>query len=85
MLSPQHSRFRPLGRSNGVSHAIKGRMRRGRVRTTKERVYTISVFLTGFILGSMRILLIAPRLGQTIAVIVEVSFILTASWFCRCA
>jgi hypothetical protein len=55
------------------------------VRTTKERVYTISVFLTGFILGSMRILLIAPRLGQTIAVIVEVSFILTASWFCRCA
>ena len=60
-------------------------MRRGRVRTTKERVYTISVFLTGFILGSMRILLIAPRLGQTIAVIEEVSFILTASWFCRCA
>ena len=54
------------------------------MRTTKERVYTISVFLTGFILGSMRILLIAPRLGQTIAVIVEVSFILTASWFvCR--
>jgi hypothetical protein len=44
-------------------------------------LYAITVFLIGFILGSMRILLVAPRLGETIAVIVEVPFILTASWF----
>jgi hypothetical protein len=42
-----------LGRSHGVRHAIKGRMRRGRVQTTKAgALYAITVFLIGFILHS---------------------------------
>src|SRR5260370_35001024 len=47
-------------------------------------VYAIIVFLIGFILGTIRVLLLAPRLGETIAVIVEAPVILAASWFvCR--
>jgi len=47
-------------------------------------VYAIIVFLIGFILGTIRVLLLAPRLGETIAVIVEASVILATSWFvCR--
>jgi hypothetical protein len=43
-------------------------------RATKAgALYAITVFLIGFILGSMRILLVAPRLGKTIAVIVQVT------------
>jgi hypothetical protein len=54
-------------------------------RATKAgALYAITVFLIGFILGSMRILLVGLCLGQTIAVIGEAPFILTASWFvCR--
>ena len=48
-------------------------------------LYAIIVFVIGFILGTIRVLLLAPRLGETMAVSLEVAFILTASWFCRCA
>jgi hypothetical protein len=42
------------------------------------------VFLMGFILGTIRMLLLVPRLGETIAVIVEAPIVLAASWFvCR--
>jgi len=42
------------------------------------------VFLIGFILGTIRVLLLVPRLGETTAVIVEAPIMLTASWFvCR--
>jgi hypothetical protein len=53
--------------------------------TTKAgALYAIIVFLIGFILGTIRVLLIAPRLGKTTAVIVEAPMMLTASWFvCR--
>jgi hypothetical protein len=48
------------------------------------RVYGIIVFLIGFILGTIRVVLLAPRLGETAAVIVEVPVILAVSWFvCR--
>ena len=47
-------------------------------------LYAIIVFVIGFILGTIRVLLVAPRLGETIAVIIEAPVILTASWFvCR--
>ena len=54
-------------------------------RATKAgALYAIIVFLIGFILGTIRVLLLAPRLGETIAVIVEAPMILAASWFvCR--
>jgi hypothetical protein len=43
-------------------------------------VYPILVFFTGFVFGTIRVLLLVPHLGETAAV----SFILTASWFvCR--
>jgi hypothetical protein len=39
--------------------------------TEAGALYAIIVFLIGFILGSIRVLLVAPRLGETIAVIIE--------------
>jgi hypothetical protein len=47
-------------------------------------LYAITVFLIGFILGSMRILLVAPRLGETTAVIFEAPTMLAVSWFVCC-
>jgi hypothetical protein len=47
-------------------------------------LYAIIVFLIGFILGTIRVLPLAPRLGETTAVIIEAPIILMASWFvCR--
>jgi hypothetical protein len=47
-------------------------------------VYAIIVFAIGFILGTIRVLLVAPRLGETTAVIIEAPMMLAASWFvCR--
>ena len=54
-------------------------------RATKAgALYAIIVFLIGFVLGTIRVLVVAPRLGETIAVILEAPVILAASWFvCR--
>ena len=54
-------------------------------RATKAgALYAIVVFSIGFILGTIRVLLLAPRLGETTAVIVEAPIMLAASWFvCR--
>ena len=52
--------------------------------TKAGALYAIVVFSIGFILGTIRVLLLAPRLGETIAVIVEAPIMLAASWFvCR--
>jgi hypothetical protein len=52
--------------------------------TEAGALYAIIVFLIGFLLGTVRVLLLAPRLGEMIAVIVEAPVILSASWFvCR--
>ena len=52
--------------------------------TEAGALYAIIVFLIGFILGTIRVLLLVPRLGETIAVIVEAPIIPAASWFvCR--
>jgi hypothetical protein len=46
--------------------------------------YAIIVFVIGFMLGTIRVLLVAPRLGETTAVILEAPMMLAASWFvCR--
>ena len=43
-------------------------------------VYAFLTFLAGFALGTLRVLLVAPRLGATAAVSLEVPVILFASW-----
>jgi hypothetical protein len=43
--------------------------------------YAVTVFAIGFLLGTARVLLLAPRVGPTIAVTVETPIILTASWY----
>ncbi len=43
--------------------------------------YAVTVFSIGFLLGTARILLLAPHVGSTIAVSVEAPIILTASWY----
>jgi hypothetical protein len=54
-------------------------------RATKAgALYAMIVFVIGFILGTIRVLLVAPRLGETTAVIIEAPIMLGASWFgCR--
>jgi hypothetical protein len=44
-------------------------------------VYFAIVFLVGFALGALRSLIIVPRLGETLAVLLEAPVILTVSWF----
>ncbi|HWX29862.1 MAG TPA: hypothetical protein VNZ53_20785 [Steroidobacteraceae bacterium] len=43
--------------------------------------YAVTVFAIGFLLGTARVLLLAPRVGSTIAVSVETPIILAASWY----
>ena len=52
--------------------------------TEAGALYAIIVFLIGFILGTIRVLLLAPRLGETTAVILEVPFMLRAGWLLCC-
>jgi hypothetical protein len=54
-------------------------------RATKAGAfYALTVFVIGFILGTIRVLLLVPRLGERIAVIIEAPIILVVSWFvCR--
>jgi len=42
--------------------------------------YAVTVFTIGCLLGTARVLLLAPRVGPTMAVSLEVPVILTASW-----
>ena len=42
--------------------------------------YSAIVFLFGFALGAMRVLVVAPHIGETAAVLLEVPIILGASW-----
>jgi hypothetical protein len=43
--------------------------------------YAVTVFAIGFVLGTARVLLLAPRLGAAVAVSIEAPIILTASWY----
>jgi dipeptide/tripeptide permease len=42
--------------------------------------YFAIVFAAGFVLGALRVALVAPLVGETSAVVVELPVILTASW-----
>jgi len=44
-------------------------------------VYFLAVFAVGFLLGTIRVLLVAPRLGDFRAVLLELPLMLGASWF----
>ena len=47
-------------------------------------VYFLVVYVAGFALGVVRVTLVAPRLGATGAVLLELPFMLAASWIaCR--
>jgi hypothetical protein len=43
--------------------------------------YALSVFLVGFCLGTIRTLIVAPRVGSTFAVLLEMPIILVVSWW----
>jgi hypothetical protein len=43
--------------------------------------YAILTFAVGFALGMVRVLLVVPRMGPTVAVFLEVPVILAASWW----
>jgi len=42
-------------------------------------VYALVVFMFGFAFGAVRILLVVPRLGETVAALLELPFILLVS------
>jgi hypothetical protein len=44
-------------------------------------LYALAIFAVGFLFGTGRMLLLVPHLGATIAVLVEVPFMLMASWW----
>jgi hypothetical protein len=44
-------------------------------------IYALIVFLIGFIFGTVRVLLLAPHLGETLAVSLKAPVMLIASWF----
>jgi hypothetical protein len=47
-------------------------------------VYFTIVFAVGFLLGTVRVLVLVPRVGETAAVMIELPIILAASWItCR--
>jgi hypothetical protein len=43
--------------------------------------YFLSLFALGFVLGTMRVLLVAPRIGVLAATLIEVPIMLTAAFF----
>lgn len=47
-------------------------------------LYSLAVFAAGFLLGALRVLFIAPALGELLAVLLELPLMLIISWFvCR--
>ena len=44
-------------------------------------VYFLIVFAAGFLMGTIRVLTIAPAVGETLAVLIELPVMLAVSWF----
>jgi len=49
------------------------------IATAAGALYALIVFLIGFIFGTVRVLLLAPRLGEIAAVVLETPVMLAAS------
>ena len=47
---------------------------------TAAVVYAIAAFAVGFLLGTIRVLVVIPRLGETLAVLLETPIMLFVSW-----
>lgn len=46
--------------------------------------YALALFALGFVLGTLRVLMIVPLVGELAATLIEVPVMLTAAWFiCR--
>lgn len=52
-----------------------------RAALTAGAAYAAAVFAAGFVLGTLRVLVVAPRLGEPGAVALEVPVMLAASWW----
>jgi len=52
-----------------------------RASTRAGASYALIVFAVGCVLGSLRVLLLAPHLGAMVAVLLEAPFMLAASWW----
>lgn len=44
-------------------------------------LYFAAVFTVGFVLGAIRVMIIAPHLGEVMATLIELPFMLVVSWF----
>jgi hypothetical protein len=44
-------------------------------------VYFAAVFSAGFVFGALRVLVLVPQVGERLAVLIELPFMLTVSWF----
>lgn len=61
---------------------LLGRQERVMKRTIAAgALYFLLIFLLGMVLGLIRVLLIEPRLGAVASVLLELPFMLAASWF----
>jgi hypothetical protein len=64
--------------------ALAGLSERVVLSTGAGALYALIVFFIGFILGTIRVLLVLPLLGETAAILLETPLILAASWYgCR--
>lgn len=48
--------------------------------TKAGSLYALGVFTVGFALGAIRVLYLVPRLGETVAVLLEAPLMLAVSW-----
>jgi hypothetical protein len=81
-VARRHSGLEFPGPPSRDSNLRTGRVGKLLALSAKAGVaYAVTVFAIGFLLGTARVLLLAPRVGPTIALSIEAPIILTASWY----